>query len=69
LDNTNTRSSRNTDDRAAAGGLVVAGGDSRVATVAGGAVVDPALVSGAIGVVGDAVNSPRDVELGTPGWR
>jgi hypothetical protein len=59
----------NPGDRALSGGLIGAGTGAGVAAIAGGNVGTGALIGGAVGAVGGAVTSPRQINLGRPIWR
>jgi osmotically inducible lipoprotein OsmB len=54
-------------DRAVSGGLIGAGAGAAVGAVTGGSPLTGALIGG--GIVGGAVTSHNDVNLGRPVWR
>ncbi|MCW3474985.1 hypothetical protein [Limobrevibacterium gyesilva] len=60
---------QSTGDRAVSGGLIGAGAGAAVGAVSGGSVGGGALIGGAVGAVGGAATSSRDVNLGRPVWR
>ena len=60
---------RSTGDRAISGGLIGAGAGAAVSGLAGGGLGTGALIGGALGAVGGAATSRRDVDLGRPVWR
>jgi len=59
----------NPGDRAVSGGLIGAGAGAAIAAATGGAPLVGALVGGGVGAIGDAVTSPRVLNLGNPVWR
>ena len=60
---------QSTGDRAISGGLIGAGAGAAVSGLAGGGLGTGALIGGALGAVGGAATSRRDVDLGRPVWR
>ena len=60
---------QSTGDRAISGGLIGAGAGAAVSGLAGGGLGTGALIGGALGAVGGAATSRRDIDLGRPVWR
>lgn len=58
-----------TGDRALSGGALGAGAGLAVTAVTGGSLAAGALVGGALGAVGGAATSERNINLGKPAWR
>lgn len=56
-------------DRALSGGALGAGAGLAVTAVTGGSLAAGALVGGALGAVGGAATSERNINLGKPAWR
>jgi hypothetical protein len=58
-----------TGDRARSGGLIGAGTVAALSGLTGGSLGTGALIGGAVGAVGGAATSGRNVNLGRPVWR
>ena len=58
-----------TGDRALSGGMIGAGAGVAASALTGGALGTGALIGGAIGAVGGAATTKRDLDMGKPLWR
>lgn len=59
----------NRGDRALSGGMLGAAGGAGIAALTGGAPLVGAAIGGAVGALGGAATSGRDINLGRPVWR